>query len=227
MVFGMFSLHIKKQNPFIAESYYELEPQTVEELKKLEQLEALEKSLATTNKAYNEDAEFKELMKNFKSVSPNDFEKTTKTLEEDVSDEPDEFIRSTSSYNSSNAYSVKNDERNSFKKANDILAMRSEEKRKNNGKSNAISTLTYSLKGRDLLDYDTPRYLCEDSGKIVVNITVDSQGVVSDAYINTSSTTSNECLTEHALEYAKSVQFNSASTKSQIGSITFYFKGKH
>lgn len=84
MLFAMFSFHITKQQEFIAESFYEMEPQTIEALKKLEALEALEKSMTKTNQAYNEDETFKKMMKNFKSVSSNDFDKTTKKLEEEA-----------------------------------------------------------------------------------------------------------------------------------------------
>ncbi|WP_147376094.1 TonB family protein [Ichthyenterobacterium magnum] len=225
IVFGMFSFHITKQNKLIAESYYEIEPQTVEELKKLEELKALEESLSKTNQAFNEDKAFKDMMKNFKSVNANDFEKTTKALEEKAEQDVEDVVTSSPSYNNSKDYAINNDERSSFKKANDILALRSSEKRKES--TNANSTLTYSLKDRDIINYDTPRYLCEESGKIVVNITVNASGEVTNSYINTSSTTNNECLTEHALEYAKAVLFNSASNASQLGSITFYFKGKN
>jgi TonB family protein len=90
-----------------------------------------------------------------------------------------------------------------------------------------VSTLTYSLKGRTLLDYDTPRYLCEYSGKIVVNITVNGQGRVTNAYINSSSTSTNECLIDAALNYVKIVEFDDSATPSQLGSITFQFKGKY
>ncbi|WP_335973471.1 energy transducer TonB [Gaetbulibacter jejuensis] len=227
ILFAMFSFHITKQQEFIAESFYEIEPPTKEELKELEALKALEKGLKTTNQAYNEDEEFKEMMKNFKSMNANDFDRTTKALEEEASQELNDVVTSSSSYNSSSGYSVNKDELNRYKKANDVLAMRSPEKREKNQKGNAISTLTYSLKGRELLDYNTPRYLCEDSGKIVINITVNADGLVTDAYINSSSTTQNECLTEHALEYAKSATFDASTNNSQIGSITFFFKGKN
>jgi hypothetical protein len=88
------------------------------------------------------------------------------------------------------------------------------------------STLTYSLKDRRLLSYNTPRYLCERSGKIVVNIKVDSDGIAYEAYINGSSNSDNDCLIEHAIEYARSVRFNASNRTDQLGSITFYFKGK-
>jgi len=229
VVFSLFSFHISRQSELIAESYYEVEPLTPEELKQLEELEALEKALKTTNQASNEDEEFKEMMKNFKSMNANDFENTTKELEEkaEAFNEENDVVTSESSYNTSSGYSVNQEELNKYRKAKDILAMRTPEKKDNDSKSNTVSTLTYSLKGRTLLDYDTPRYLCENSGKIVVNITVNGDGRVTNAYINTSSTSTNECLIDAALDYAKIVQFDSSATPSQLGSITFHFKGKY
>lgn len=227
VVFSLFSFHITKQAKLIAESYYEVEPPTPEELKELEALEALEKALKTTNQASNEDEEFKDIMKNFKSMNANDFENTTKDLQEqEAFSEENDVVTSESSYNASSGYSVNQEELDKFRKAKDILAMRTPEK-KDDSKSNAVSTLTYSLKGRNLLDYDTPRYLCEYSGKIVINITVNGGGQVTDAYLNSTSTSTNQCLIEAALNYAKIVQFDTSATPSQLGSITFHFKGKY
>jgi TonB family protein len=227
VVFSMFSFHITKQNELIAETYYEVEPLTPEELKQLEKLEALEKALKTTNQAASEDEQFKEMMKNFKSMNANDFENTTKELEKEAFKEENDVVTAESSYNTSSGYSVNQEELNKYRKAKDVLAMRSPEKRAEDSKSNAVSTLTYSLKGRTLLDYDTPRYLCEYSGKIVVNITVNGQGRVTNAYINSSSTSTNECLIDAALNYVKIVEFDDSATPSQLGSITFHFKGKY
>jgi TonB family protein len=227
VVFSLFSFHISKQSDLIAESYYEVEPPTPEELKLLEELEALEKALKTTDQASNENEEFKEMMKNFKSMNANDFENTTKNLEEEAFKEENDVVTAESSYNTSSGYSVNQEELNKYRKAKDILAMRSPEKKSEDKKSNSVSTLTYSLKGRTLLDYDTPRYLCEYSGKIVINITVNGQGRVIDTYINSSSTSSNECLIDAALDYAKIVQFDPSTTPSQLGSITFHFRGKY
>ena len=227
VVFSMFSFHITKQNELIAETYYEVEPPTPEELKQLEKLEALEKALKTTNQAASEDEQFKEMMKNFKSMNANDFENTTKELEKEAFKEENDVVTAESSYNTSSGYSVNQEELNKYRKAKDVLAMRSPEKRAEDSKSNAVSTLTYSLKGRTLLDYDTPRYLCEYSGKIVVNITVNGDGRVTNAYINSSSTSTNECLIDAALNYVKIVQFDDSATPSQLGSITFHFKGKY
>ena len=63
--------------------------------------------------------------------------------------------------------------------------------------------------------------------KIVINITVNASGKVIGTNYNNASSSGNQCLIEHALEYAKKAQFNTdASKASQIGTITFYFQGK-
>ncbi|WP_431133569.1 hypothetical protein [Psychroserpens mesophilus] len=232
IVLAMFSLHIKKASEFITESYYEIEPQTIEELKALEEaLKAEKAAKSTTNEAFNEDQEFKEMMKNFKSMASNDFDQATKTQEdisEETSETPDDVMTSNSAYNSSKTYAIKENERESFNKAKSILAMHSSKKTDNNSKSNRNSSVSFSLRNRNKVKLPPPVYLCEVTGKIVVNITVDSNGLVTDTYINSSSSSDNQCLIDHALEYAENAVFSSdATAKSQIGSITYYFKGKN
>ncbi|SHG95313.1 TonB family protein [Winogradskyella jejuensis] len=221
VVFSLFSFHLTKTPKLIAETIYEVEAKTEEEIQQEEeQIEDLKSP--TTNKAFNEDEEFKKLMKNFKTVSSDDFEKTTKALEESNSEKEVE-TETNSSFEANKAYALKQKETESYKKLQDLL------NKKQNGiaeHASGGSTLTYSLKDRRLLNYNTPRYLCERSGKIVVNIKVNGQGQVTEAYINGASNSGNECLTEHALEYAKSVRFNNSNRTDQLGSITFYFKGK-
>ncbi len=231
LVLAMFSFHISKNTQFISESYYEIEPQTIEELKALEeQLKAEEVAKASTNEAYNEDEEFKEMMKNFKSMASNDFEKTTQEQEnisEEVSETLDDVITSTSNYNSSKTYAITEKERESFNKAKAVLASQTN-KKTDNTRANRNSTVSFSLKNRTKVKLPPPVYLCETTGKIVVNITVDSNGLVTDTYINSSSSSSNQCLIDHALEYAQNAIFSEdANTKSQVGSITYYFKGKN
>ena len=224
LVLCMFNIHLTQHNNYHSESYYEITPEDIKELEALNKINDLREALAKTNKAYNEDEEFKKAMKNFKSISNEDFEELSEASPEHF--EPSEDLATASTYNVS-SYALNQEALEKYKKTNDILSKRSEEKRDKNQKGNEVSTLTYSLKGRKLLNYDTPRYLCEEGGKVIVNITVNSQGKVTEAYINNASTTFNGCLTSHALEYAQSVLFDSSTLKSQIGSITFYFKSKH
>ena len=232
LVLAMFGFHITKNSEFISESYYEIEPQTIEELKALEeQLKAEEALRATTNEAFNEDQEFKEMMKNFKSMASNDFEKTIQKQEEVTegsTETQDNIITSNSNYNSSKQYAIQDNERKSFNKVKDILASQSKKKTTNDSKANRNSSVSFSLKNRTKVKLPPPVYLCEVTGKIIVNITVNSNGIITDTYINSSSSSSNQCLIDHALEYAQNAIFSAdASTKSQIGSITYYFKGKN
>ncbi|WP_298754298.1 hypothetical protein [uncultured Psychroserpens sp.] len=231
LVLAMFSFHIKKKAEFIAESYYELEPQTIEELEKLERLKALEEQenvSPKTNQAFNEDEEFKEMMRNFKSMNsqPEDTSEDPEEPQEESSSTSEEVMTSNSSYGSSKNYALKENERKTFNKANDVLAMHSPKEDAKNNKGNANSSVSFSLNNRSKVKLPPPVYLCEVSGKIVVNITVNELGQVTDTYINSSSSSKNQCLIDTALEYAKNALFSSVDRKSQIGSITYYFQGK-
>jgi len=231
VVFGMFSLHITKQSQLIAESYYEMEPLTPEEIQekieKEKELQEVDDNKPSTNQAFNEDKEFKDMMKNFRTFNGGDATKDdSENAEESEPEESEELLTSNSNYNSASGYGVQSNEKNKYSKVKDLLAMRNSEKWKKPENTNANSTLTYSLKGRTMLDFDTPRYLCEDSGIIVVNITVNNMGEVKETNINSSSTSNNQCLIDSAIEYAQSVTFDTGNQPLQVGTITFQFKGK-
>ncbi len=225
VVFGLFSIQLKQQDKLITESYFLLEPEpkkTEEELQQIEDLNA-----ASTNKAFNEDQEYKEMMRNFKTVSANDFERTTKAIADAKANEIEEETSLNKSYTNGDAYALNSEETQSYKKLQDELKKRQENKKIADEHSKTKSTLTYSLKGRTLGYYEIPRYLCESGGKIVVSISVNEKGNVTDANLNGSSNSNDQCLIDHAMDYAKSVQFDSSQRKNQLGTITFLFKGKN
>jgi TonB family protein len=225
VVIAMFSIQLKLHGTLISENFYEIETEselTEEEQKPLEALDG-----TTTNKAFNEDQEYKEMMRNFKAISANDFERTTKALEEAKANKVNEEISINTSYINTNAYALNSEETASYKKLQDELNKRLDNKKIADEHAKAKSTLTYSLKGRIMQDYDIPRYLCENGGKIVVSITVNHKGLVTNTRINGSSNSSNQCLTDSALEYAKEVLFDSSNKKEQIGTIPVLFKGKN
>ncbi len=225
VVFSLFSVHITKHMPQMAETFYDIlsEPEKEE----LNDNVPLDNSSPETDKALNQDTEFKALMKNFRSVQPNDFEKTTKALEEASQNEnQDEEISSTRTYSNDNAYALKQSETESYKKLKATLDKHKPTDNTIDEHADKNSSLSYSLKGRALVSYNTPRYLCERFGKIVVSIRVNRSGEVFDAYINGASNSKDECLIEHAIEYAKAVRFDSSENTDQLGTITFYFKGK-
>ena len=215
----VFNIGLKRQNELTAESYYELESEkelTKEDVKTLEALEKLNKTKAETNSAFNETQKSKHFAQAYTTVAP-----------------PEDYIpQSQSNEESADASYIKKyeaidskldkDQLSSFNKVNDLLKKQKDEA------NNSKSTISFSLSNREKIYIPIPVYLCEVDGKVVVNIKVNSSGNVTDAYLNRSSNSSNDCLIKHALEYAKKSRFSSDGSKaSQIGSITFNFVGKH
>lgn len=218
VVLSIFNLGLKQQSEFISESYYEMAPEeepTKEDIKKLEALEKLNASKAETNKAYNETSKNKQFAQAFKPIAPPEdyVPRNSNALEQNQAFKKE--------YKNTYDSKINTKELSSFSKVNDVLKKQQDEG------ANTKSTISFSLVDRKKVYIPIPVYLCEIGGKIVVNITVNASGNVTDAYVNSSSSTSNACLIEHALEYAKNSQFSANATKkSQIGSITFYFIGK-
>jgi len=220
VILSVFNLSLRKHSERISESYYEIEPEkelTEEEIKILEALEQQNNTKAETNKAFNDTKKNTHFAEAYKTIAPpEDYVPKSNHL-----DNADAIESYKSKYKNDNPAKLKREDLSSFNKVNDVL-----KKQKEDG-ANTKSTVSYSLKNRDDIYIPIPVYLCEISGKIVVNITVSSSGNVIDAYTNTSSTSSNECLIEHALQYAKDSKFSAdTSKKTQIGSITFNFIGK-
>ena len=223
VVLSVFNLNIKKQNELVSESYYEMEPEkelTQEEIKVLEALEKLNNEKAETNKAYNETVKEKSFSEAYKPIAPpEDYVKPEFDQNEEVN-EPS---------NSSNdeISDLNHEEISSFSKVNDILN-KTTKKKEAPKSTNRKSTIRYSLVDRTDEFLPIPIYLCEDGGKIVINITVNDNGNVIDTYVNNSSNSDNQCLIDSALEYAKKAKFNnSPGKKTQLGSITFNFVGKY
>lgn len=89
------------------------------------------------------------------------------------------------------------------------------------------STISFSLVGRAARSIPNPVYTCDATGKIVVNIRVNNRGEVYNMGINkASSTSSNQCLQDMALEYASKARFSELPGRNnQQGTITYHFQG--
>lgn len=219
VVLSVFNLNLKKQSEFITESYYEMEPEkelTEEDIKILEALDKISNSKAETNNAFNEHQESKHFAQAYKHIAPpEDYVPKHNNDNSENSSAPNE------AFDTAQDSKLNDDELSKFSKVNDLL------KEKLSENNNAKSSISFSLKNRKKIYIPIPVYLCEVDGKIVVNIVVNSRGDVTDSYINSSSTSDNECLVERALEYAKQSQFNPDYAKTkQLGTITFFFIGK-
>ncbi|MEC3906592.1 hypothetical protein VOI54_06150 [Tamlana sp. 2201CG12-4] len=218
VVLSVFNLSLKKHNAFASESYYEIEPEkelTEEELKVLEVLDKLNNAKAETNKAFNESQENKHFAQAFKPIAPpEDYVPKSNSNAESA-------IIPNKTLNTTEDSKLNREDLSKFSKVNDLL------KKQQSEGNNSKSSIRFSLVNRKKVYIPIPVYLCEVDGKIVVNITVNALGKVVDTYVNSSSTSNNECLIERALEYAKQSQFSAdASKEKQIGSITFFFIGK-
>lgn len=217
---GVFTFHLKQQHPYITESYYIVEPKTEEEI----QQEAIEKAAveqqesAETNKAFNETANYKKFAQAYQPIAPPEDYKYTPT--ESQSENNDGQGEANSS-----EPEIDEEVLSSFNNVNSVL-----QKQKSNLSEQSVnkkSSMHYSLVDRIHEYLPTPIYLCETGGKIVVNITVNAIGKVTGATINEAASVDNECLKDHAIEYANNARFSAdTSKKSQLGSITFYFEGK-
>ncbi|WP_286852884.1 hypothetical protein [Xanthomarina sp.] len=222
IVLSLFSFHIKKQNELMAESYYLLEPETPktpEELEAEKLAEAVEKQPSETNKAYNETQEYKKFAEAYQPIAP----------PKDYVPKPSENMMENDLSESGTTQAISEIDDavlSSYSSVNDVLNKR---KPSNSSQSvNKNSSMHYSLVNRTHEYLPTPIYLCEEGGKIIINITVNASGLVTDAYVNASTTSKNECLKDHALDYAKEARFSTDVSKpSQIGTITFYFEGKN
>ncbi len=118
-----------------------------------------------------------------------------------------------------------------LKKVKEELSKKSSTKndsKETTSSSSRKTTINYSLKGRNDLSLPNPVYTCQSGGKIVVNIEVNALGkVVKTSYNKSSSTTTNGCLIESALEYAKKAKFTTkGNQEKQIGTISYHFPGQ-
>ena len=94
--------------------------------------------------------------------------------------------------------------------------------------NNSKSTNSYRLVNRKVIEFPNPVYVCDSFGKVVLLIEVNANGYVSMTSVNkNASTTSNLCLIESAIDYAKKARFTKNKNKpSQMGSITYIFPGQ-
>ena len=223
-----FTVHIKKKTQLVAETFYEVEPEAIAEEEK-EELEDILKSLdnlmskPATNQAFNE-------TKNYENETQSDreFEEQMEAIKNRTSIEELKASQENNYLTASKSSSSNKNKSSAFGNINNIVNKRLEtQKEANLGGVNKNSSVSYSLVDRVHTFLPTPIYLCETGGKIVVNIKVNQEGNVIDAYINGSSSSENGCLIDHALEYAKASKFNRDPKKAlQLGTITFLFQGK-
>jgi len=93
-------------------------------------------------------------------------------------------------------------------------------------KKTSNATAKYFCENRNMIIQKIPSYLCNETGTVKLNIKVNQKGEVIDCRVdNTTTNTSNECLIENAINYAKNWKFNQnfSSTQRQVGWIEFIY----
>lgn len=81
----------------------------------------------------------------------------------------------------------------------------------------------YNLAGRKVLAKPAPKYVCDEQGVVVVQITVDETGKVIKAERGRGTTNPAQCLFDQAKQAALNTKFNAGTSAQQVGSIRYNF----
>ncbi|MEL6809933.1 MAG: hypothetical protein AAFP76_01210 [Bacteroidota bacterium] len=169
-----------------------------------------------TNTAYNEAERFIEEIENSRNEEIKEAEENG---EESESLEENSF---------SEDFAL-NDAKDKLDKVKEKLSEEAKKRKKkvDASASNRKTTISYHLEDRKAMQLRNPVYTCDSRGKVVINIEVNSLGkVVKASYNKAASTTSNGCLIDNALSYARRAKFTTKAGKpKQVGTITYNFQG--
>jgi len=218
LLLGLFNFNLANKNRKEREFLMDLDNLKIEEpvVEKPEPEEAPKKNTretAQTHQVFNENLENRE--ENFDQQLKEIFEKNsalqTETSENETS-------------NSSGNFNFQDKKKEQIQKKSDGNKTSAVTSTKKGGIDH--SSISFSLLGRSAVDIPNPVYTCNRSGKIVVNISVNAEGRVTSTSVNKgSSSTTNECLADQALEYAAQAVFSRLPGRnSQPGTITYNFK---
>ncbi|WP_158974583.1 hypothetical protein [Cellulophaga sp. L1A9] len=226
MVLGLYNVHLgsKEKEEYVVElALLEEDPEELleEEEQELQDQAEAEAEAIKSHMAFNETAKA-----SFGNPEP------LKTLEELMeeaengsdSDEPNELLTSDSGEYAASLKELKKKRQ----EAKELLGEREAQKDvPTNNLAKRRTSISYSLIDRNHYSLPVPIYTCIEGGKIVINISVNSAGMVTDASFNkSSSSTENGCLIDNALEYAYKASFNKSTKASQKGTITYLFQEK-
>jgi len=218
LLLGLFNFNLANKNRKEREFLMDLDNLKIEEpvVEKAKPEEVPKKNTpktAQTHQAFNENLEDRE--ENFDQQLKEIFEKNSALQTEASENETS---------NSSGNFDFQNKKKEQVQKKSDGNKTSEVTSTKKGGIDH--SSISFSLLGRSAVDIPNPVYTCYSSGKIVVNISVNAEGRVTSTSVNKgSSSTTNECLADQALEYAAKAVFSRLPGRnSQPGTITYNFK---
>lgn len=217
LMLALYNFKLASGNQDTAEMLVDLEQYKLVEKEELEpeekQAQQKERRDVQTHQAYNQDKETREA--DFKNKLDEIFKKNSAEQEE---------AENVDSEGSEGNYAL--NRKNSDEKKNRSDGDDSGEEASQKSAVYDYSSISFSLKGRRAVKIPNPVYTCDTAGKVVINITVDANGYVIDSSVNkASSNTTNECLTDRALEYSAGAKFSKlAGRDNQPGTITYHFR---
>lgn len=217
LMLALYNFKLASGNQDTAEMLVDLEQYKLVEKEELEpeekQAQQKERRDVQTHQAYNQDKETREA--DFKNKLDEIFKKNSAEQEEAENED---------SEGSEGNYAL--NRKNSDEKKNRSDGDDSGEEASQKSAVYDYSSISFSLKGRRAIKIPNPVYTCDTAGKVVINITVDANGYVIDSSVNkASSSTTNECLTDRALEYSAGAKFSKlAGRDNQPGTITYHFR---
>jgi outer membrane biosynthesis protein TonB len=85
---------------------------------------------------------------------------------------------------------------------------------------------TFSLAGRSVKSAPKPTYKCKGAGQVVVLISVNELGYVTEAKVDANQSSKDDCLLNESIAYALKWRFSEGKTNKQPGVITFQFSAQ-
>lgn len=219
LILAMYNINISNSNKKVRETLIELnnlrqEAQKLEEeQQKQEPKPAAKQPSLKTHQAFNENQSQSET--NVKSRLDEIFEKNSANQK---ASEAENSKPSSGDFNFAKTPAPKQKKASSGNNSSEEIS--------NKPGSYRNSSISFSLVGRSAINIPNPVYTCDTSGRIVVNIEVNDEGAVVHTSVNkSSSSSSNECLIDQALEYAAGARFSALPGRdSQPGTITYNFQ---
>ncbi len=219
VVLLLFNLHLgaEQEDEYVIElslADEELQELLEQEEQKLQELNADPiKSHMALNETAKASIEDPEPLKTLEEIQ------AEKALAEDASD----YTGSDSDFISNLEELYKHREENKQK----LEELEAKKKEYTNSLKDRQTSVSYSLLDRVSYELPPPIYTCIEGGKVVINIKVDRYGYVQEALFNAkSSNTSNGCLVDNAIDYAKRARFDPSGKALQIGTITYIYQSK-
>lgn len=223
LILVFFFLGVKPYDKDLAEEFIEIPviaevfPEDIEELEEQEMIDTGER---LSNQAYD----LNQLERESKAFEEED--EVRKAIEERLQ----ESVQDINTDNEARLKALKEEREKAAElqkqQLAEEIAAREAKRREKKGSNYGRSTISYNLIGRTALELPNPVYTCDATGKVVINISVNTAGkIIKKSYNKSSSSSTNGCLIDQAMLYLEEAHFDSSTNKEQLGTVTFIFQG--